>query len=317
MNLNQLKEQVKADDIGKKDFEVESKDLRMDEGKVRIGSEFFQLTDWSGYLQSQKMLPGMQWGAIRKLPKDLISDLFNWGFENNNGEYRVRVKRDPTGEKFVRGYVSKKDYVPFMNKDVVDGMIMNMGGDYPVHRYHLDDKFFWVRVLLPDCDFAINGKKFHVGFTSYNSEVAYRALSGSGFIHTLACLNDLQMVESTEMKLRHIGHPIEEMAEALARSINQIKGMSSLYQEKIEVAAKTAVPEDQIDPTFKFVSKSLRISDKRMKCIRKIFDLTGDVTKMGIANAITNFCHSLPGAQRIFLETSAAKVIDSKLPFEK
>lgn len=307
MKLKALVPLVEKSDRGKEDVAVKSSDLRVTEsGDLVFEGREFTPSDWGWYTLLNKSSKGTTKRYLFRHPTPQWVEMVNYDLAHSSQDWVLRTR----GEEIL-GVVSR-NYRKFDNRQVVEALISNLGGETPIHRYHLDDRFFYVRALYPDGDFRIEEETegdYHIGFSTFNSEVGFRSLGIAAFLFKQSCQNDAQMAPHTRMVFRHVGHSSQDMRLGLRASIDAGIRLKDYYQDLVREASRELIREEAVKPVLGSVKKLLRLSKKRTDAIAELY--AGEPqTKMGIVNAITHFAHRLRGTDRYLLESGAGALLE-------
>jgi hypothetical protein len=309
MKLIELAGLVEENDQGKIDIAVKSSDLSINNlGELVFADKNFRPNGWGWYLLFNKASKGTTKRYMQGHPIDQWAEMLNYDLSHSDQEWVLRTREDE-----ILGVVSGKYYRKFNNIDVVRALIDTLGENTPIHRHHLDDRFFYVRTLYPGGDFEIDGEgTYHIGFTTFNSEVGFRSLGNAAFIYKLACQNDAQLAEHTRRLFRHVGHSFEEMSGGLRKAINSGKRLKRFYVDLVRKAAGQVIEEEDFISIMSQVRKILRLSKKRADAIVELYAEEPN-TKMGLINSITHYCHRLRGDQRFMLESGAGSLLEKTI----
>lgn len=312
MKLMELAGLVKKNDRGKKDVEVKSGDLQVNEsGELICDGRTLKPNDWAWYSLFAKASKGTTTKRyLHSLPVDQWSRLVNTDLQNSDQKWVLRTR----GSELL-GVVSANHYRAYNNSEVVKALIQNLGCETPVHRFHLNDRLFFVRTLYPDGGFKVGaGDTYRVGFTSINSEVGFRSLANSAFIFRLVCTNDAQMMQHTSMKFRHVaGHSFEEITGELGRSIEKGRHLKTFYVDLVTRAMEDRIPDADTERVLEYVRELLQTSKKRTKEIAALYT-EEPRTRLGLVNAITLYAQRLEGEPRFQLESGAGSLLETAIP---
>ena len=311
MNLRDLANVVARDDLGKRDLEVRSNEIRVNkDGELIVDGQKLWPSDWAWYLLISK-------GTNHRVSKRYLmngrepavwSRMLNRDLGESDQQWVLRTR-----DNVLLGVVSTK-YRAYNNRDAVKGLIENLGGETPVHRYFLSDRMFVARSLYPDGGFKIGaGDAYRVGFTTVNSEVGFRALANSAFIFRLVCTNDAQMIQHASMKFRHVGHSFWEMTGELGRSIDRGRGLREYYANLVRRAAEDRIPDAETEAVLERVRELLQASKKRTAEIAALYAAEGQGSRMGMVNAITHYAQRFQGERRFDLEAGAGAILEGSL----
>jgi len=304
MKLKELSRVIEKADRGKIDIPVKSSDLYVNAiGELVVGDRApIRPNSWGWYLLLNRISKGATKRYLFRHPSDQWIELVNYDLRHSNLDLILRTRHDD-----LLGVVSG-NYRKFDNREVLKALVENLG-DMPVHRYHLDDRFLYMRILYPSGDFSIKGEeKYHLGFSVCNSEVGFRSLGSSAFLYKLACQNDAQFAEHTRMRFRHVGHTFEDMREGLGNAIFSGKRLKDYYVDLVRQASEEVIEEDAFKAIMAQVKKMLRLSTKRADEIVTLFAEEPN-TRLGLINSITHYCHRLRGDQRFMLEAGAGSLL--------
>jgi len=308
MRLKELSRVIEKSDQGKIDIPVKSSDLYVNAiGELVVGDRRpLRPNDWGWYLLLNKISKGATKRYLFRHPSEQWIELVNYDLRHSSLDLILRTRHE-----VLLGVVSK-NYRKFDNGEVMKALIDTLD-DMPIHRYHLDDRFLYMRILYPTGDFEIGGEgKYHIGFTVYNSEVGFRSLGSSAFLYKLACQNDAQFAEHTRMRFRHVGHTFDDMREGLGNAIFSGKRLKEYYVDLVRKASEEVIEEEYSKAIMEQVKKMLRLSKKRADEIVELFADEPD-TKLGLINSITHYCHRLRGDQRFMLEAGAGSLLEKTI----
>ncbi len=310
MKLSGLVKIVEQNDEGKEDIEVKSAALRVNEtGDLVFEGREFKPNDWAWFTLLHKSSRGTTKRYLFRHPPRQWVEMVNFDLAHSSQDWVLRTR----GEEIL-GVVSR-NYRKFDNREVVEALISNLGGSTPIHRYHLDDRFCYIRALFPGGDFQIEEEGeglYHVGFTAYNSEVGFRSLGIAAFLFKQSCQNDAQLAPHTRMVFRHSGHSFQEMSSGLQQAIYEGTRLKVYYSNLVRMAAQEMIEEGSVKEALGTVKKLLRLSQKRTEAIGELY--AGEPrTKMGLVNAITHFAHRLRGTDRYLLESGAGSLLEKPI----
>lgn len=304
----------------------------------RIGDEFHTatVTDHAHTQIAQwAKIPTRYYGRMRDAQPQLLANNVNtWLHSNESASRMIRAMntsvgsnvvslRPEDGDLKVRAFLSNR-YRRIDNWDIAETTIQALseihqksGLKAKVASSELTDSSMYMKIVFDDLQREIKvGDAVRFGLIVRNSEIGLGRAVVGGFTERLVCTNG--MVMHSNFCKTHLGVAIEEQDEALdyysdatrkaedlavqAKLKDAIKGI--LSQENIDdmvFTMRAAVNTDEIQSPKKAVAEvgqKLGMSEIEQDSILYHLAKDGDLTKWGLANAVTRTAEDLANYDR-------------------
>lgn len=220
-------------------------------------------------------------GYIATLPADLAAECINHGLIGAQGESRVLVGRDASGNRLVRGMTSDR-YTRIWDGEVVE-RVMEMPGNWSLPMAYKNDGNGWNiqhdanrnPIMVPsgayrsDRDMFLfmvdesrrieDGTKDGLarGFMVWNSEVGAKAFGIKTFLYRHVCGNHIVWGAENvaTVKLRHVGNADSKAFAELALALGEYANSSAETDEAQIRAAQGILLGDDEEKTVETVVK--------------------------------------------------------------
>ena len=268
-----------------------------------------------GQLAERLKIPKRYYDRMREeAPTLLDGNVSHWFY--NHPETRLIRLLDGN----VRAVLSDR-YRRLDNYDLMEHLlpIFNEIDDLEFHVAALTDSRLYIRAILPSLEEEVKlGDIVQAGVQVRNSEVGAGKLAVEPFIWRLACLNGMVSAEHSLTKM-HVGRKAEESEEAIYAfySDETLEADDKAFFLKVGDLVRGALSEVQ----FKGIVDSMREASESDEIANPVaaterlaakFDLTeaeqssvlmnlaqgGDLTKWGLANAVTSAAKDSAGFDR-------------------
>ena len=288
-----------------------------------------QLAQWA-------KIPTRYYSRMRSgQPELLASNVNTWLHDNQNVSRMIRcLEQQPEGDNVVslrpedgklqvRAFLSNR-YRRIDNWDIAETTLkalteirMRGGLAYTVASAELTDSSMYIKVVFDDLVREVKvGDPVRFGLVVRNSEIGLGRAVVSGFTERLVCTNG--MVMHSNYCKTHLGVAIDEQDQALDfYSDETIKADDLAVQAKLRDAIKGILSQDNIDEMLftmraavdteevqspkqavEDLGKKLGMSEVEQDSILFHLARDGDLTKWGMANAVTRTAEDLSSYDR-------------------
>jgi hypothetical protein len=259
-NLGDIFKMILADNDGKFDTEINTKNIQMgNDGILTLKEDHwdrrFSLTDWATTQMAGKLEIPVRY--FKKCPPELQAAQFNHWTQNSDTNWLLR-NRVAGSENLVRAVLSADRYSKLDNEHIVEMLqgILGAGdkADYDVSMWHVDDSGFHLRLTFPDLTTNIgtladgSPDTHRVGLHIANSEVGKRSVLITPLVYRLVCTNGLMRWtnDGDSLQLRHVHLQHHEIYGRVAQAIGTaLKAGDTMIKQLIE--AKQTPIENPLD----------------------------------------------------------------------
>jgi len=332
ISLETAFEQVKEEALGKYD-------ITLPENEVRL-SEPFKLIDGSKIsesgLEALRVLTGnlsspavpsktvefqLEHGYTGDLVRYINDGLNRRSAEYRQGkEFRMRYRKDDTGNDFVRAIVS--DRYGVIDNDQAMQMVIDalpsIDGALASHWYNDGDSIIG-NILLPDQMKSEPDSDYGVGISFRNSEIRKSAFTIDPFLFRAICLNGCiwgRRDSAISVNKRHMGKIdttvlAEQVRNAIQVALTQGNDMLTLmgYSKQVKV--------NNVTQTIALLSREHKFTVEQGKAWHKGYLETlqeansnnAEDTAFGIVNGLTRSAQGYSGYTREHMETTAGVIL--------
>lgn len=279
-----------------------------------------------GQLSQRLKIPKPYYDRLRDEHPDLLGHTLNTFF---NREPKMRMVRALNG--VARAFVSNKFRTDIDNYDVAN-ITLPLLGDVPdmnIVSCSITDTRMYIKALFPRLRGEVKvGDVVQGGIVISNSEVGSGSLRIEPLLYQLICLNG--MISGTAMKKYHVGAAQQyneeaeavfseetrrKMHEALAGQIRDVVKTAcdqTDFNKRLDALKAAAGEElgDKIPETVTVLSKQLGFTEDEKDNVLKHLIKGADLTKYGLANAVTRTASDIEDYDRATeFERAGGKVI--------
>jgi hypothetical protein len=327
-SLDDVRDLVTGDDVGKHDYVVPVQEVCMQYGRLFLpGADDdgmgFALTPWATAQACGKL--GIPVGYFSRCPPDLQDAQFNhWRQQEETlrkiaanaevkyaAKWTVRAKNAP-----VRGVLSAR-YDKLDNRQLMEALLPLLSGTtYRVSLMELTSESFHLRLVDPRISRdVLPGDRLLVGIHLANSEVGFRAVTVDAVVWRLVCQNGLvrRVAGKSLLRQRHIHVADARFVPLLEEAIGQATILAAGFIEQMALAVRTPVPDPE--KAIAYLGQMWGLTKQTQEYI--LLALLGEPktgqqdTVYGLTNAITNAAQRLSIDDRFQLETLASILIDA------
>jgi hypothetical protein len=326
-SLDDVRDQVHADDTGKWDSVVPCRQMLLHQGRLVFPqaqadghSEGLTLTPWALSQACQKL--GLPTQYIKRCPPRLQDENFNhWNRMDEIGRQLGKADRDPDAAWLVRarggtarGVLTPK-YARLDNTQLLDALFPLLSdGRFKVGLVQLSSESFHLRLVDPLISRdVLPGDRLMVGIHLANSEVGLRAVTVDALVFRLVCTNGLirRVNQKSLLKQRHIHVSEPRFRDLLADALREAVAVAAGFIEQMALAIRTPVPDPE--HAIQVLAQAWNLPQSTTEMVR--FNLFGESqpdTLYGLVNAVTAAAQRLSSADdRFDLETLAGVLIDT------
>lgn len=323
MDLDQVVDQVRADDDGKRDLLLDRDELLLRHGRVHFpqAAELYYPdglapSGWAVTQLCQRL--NMPASYFKRCPEPLQDDQFNHWIEH--GE---RPKTRPerwllrTRRENLRGVLTER-YACLDNRDVLDTLRPLVEPQYQVGWFALSDESFHLRLIDPRLGREVlPHDRLVAGVHLANSEVGKRAVTVDAMVYRLVCSNGLVRLVSGGSLLyqRHVSWSKPRFEVALHQAVQAALVHGVGFIERMSWATQVPVPD--MDTAIGTLGGRWSLSQTTTANVRQsLLGMPRDQqeTLYGLVNAVTHAAQSLPADERYGLETLAGDLVEHGLP---
>lgn len=320
----EVQTRILADDVGKQDFVLPLKDIKLTRGTVTSVTDmdfpYLSPDDHAlGQLSSRVGIPVRYARKCMESNKSMLDSHFNYWInkldEDTEGakSWLLRAKRDT-----LRGVLTDK-YSQLDNEFVFDalGVALQKGEIVDVKNFDLTSKLLNFRVVFPDLTMNIGTLQkpdnVMVGIHIVNSEVGASSLRIESCLFRQVCTNGLvvKVGDGALMQQRHVHLTTKEMENRVVDAIDKaLQAGDSLIDKFARTRdIKVANPISRLEK----LAKNQKYSNKFTDTLKNSFNSEPGDTAFHIINAFTHASQTLPFENRLEVETFAGNVMESFL----
>ena len=336
MHWNDVTERVTDDARGKWDQTLCPEELELHEGRLRIVSRPFLLseaelvmTPWATSQFCQRLsIPA---GYFRRCPKALQDAQANHWLRaqgetkdsecgkdwERNGEQKDRDKQSRwmlrAKGHTLRGIVSER-YAPFDHTELLQAVSPVLEERFQVNWFSLTEDSLHLRLVDPRLSReALPGDRLLAGIHLGNSEVGKRAVTVDALVYRLVCQNGLvRLVKGKSLiHQRHIALSHARFRAALGEAVSDALVQATGFMERLIWASQTLVPD--LETLLPAIGHKWALTQKTQEAIRAGLLATPrgqQETLYGLVNAITSAAQALDADDRYSLEALAGTLLD-------
>jgi len=240
---------------------------------------------------------------LRRLPDQLVQPLYKHEIEmHSQDEVLLRSKGNT-----IRAFLS--DSYSVVNNAFLIGAVQELSKyDHEVRGFNMNERGFWLKLLVKEMTINKNGEEFKVGIMFGNSEVGCRVVSVELFIYRKACTNDLVVLSEESIRQRHLYLTELEIKSRVADAIGNClqAGPEAMGKFINSMDVKILEPRDVI--------KKLCADNKFSQLVQDQVVLAHETegaqkTLFGVVNAFTRVAQVLEPDDRIEMERFAGTLL--------
>lgn len=288
-----------------------------------VGVEKLEVKDWAhGQISAHLQIPKQYYDRIRTHENPAVRSMFD---ETVNtlltAKPEVRLVRSLDGK--MRSFHSKR-YQPFDNFELAEAVLPALNeAAAEVLSCEVTDSRFYLKAVSPRVTFNVKtakrGDVIQAGFVISNSEVGAGSLKVEPLLYTLSCTNGA-ISEDTSFRRNHTGKAldsamgegaVEFFADDTKRQTDkavflQIRDIvrGTLTKEGFAkiVERMQAASDDKIEgdafAAVEVVQTKFGLRDEERKGVLSHLLQGGDLSRYGVANALTRFSQDVPDYDR-------------------
>ena len=333
LSLQQFAEKIQADATNKHDYIAHtSKMFATPDNRLQLKDReedtFFDINPHChGQIAAKLKIPKPFYDRLQTKHPDLLAHTLNTFF---NREPELRMLR--TIGSTARAFVSNKFRTDIDNYDVAN-IVLPILGDVPdmkIVSCAITDKRMYIKTVFPRLEGEVKvGDVVQGGLSISNSEVGEGSLRIEPFLYTLWCKNG--MISGTSMKKYHVGaaQKYNEEAETVFSEETRKKIHAALagqirdvvvnatdeadFRNRIDnlKAAKNESIENAIPATLEVIRQKYGFTEDEKDTILKHLITGADLSKYGLANAITRTASDIEDYDRATeFERTGGKLIE-------
>ena len=348
ITLEQLAETLERQRSEKRDFVVDTRKLQFQSGngqpshlliEEKHRSTDHELTAYAErQISSHYQIPAAYWDRLRHAEdgrfRVLLTDTVNRHFEAAPAKRMVRAFHRESGN-VARAFLS--DRYRRLDNDTLAEVILPVLSDLPdvrIESCDVTERKLYIKALCPRIQADVKvGDPVQAGLVISNSEIGAGSLSISPLIYRLVCRNGMITTDAT--RRYHVGRRIEEGSleiyaddtlkaddEAFWRvardhvkaAVNETRFLT--HVDKLREAAGEKILGDPAE-TVSLLQQELKLTDVERGGVLRFLVEGGDLSKYGLAQAVTQFSQdeSVDYDRATELEASGGRIID--LPKER
>lgn len=334
LSLTELAQEITRQQDAKKDYKAPTKKLQaIAGGKVILENEgMFGLTENAhGQIAQRLKIPKTYYDRMKVEAPDLWAKNVNHWFTSNNEKRLVR-----TLDGNIRAFLSDR-YRALDNFDLLETVlpVLNQRSDIQIESMQVTENNLYLKAFFKDLEREVTESSqvndiVRAGLLISNSEVGNGSLKIQPMSFRLVCTNG--MISPTAMKKYHVGRgngtSLEDIQEVLSDETKKINDeafwrtvtdiihhnlkpeivdqMVSSYNE----AAKVKINSDVIE-VVENITKKFTFNEGQKKGILDHLIKGGDVSKWGLANAVTRTAEDQDSYEDATkLEAAGGKIVE-------
>ncbi|HQM30781.1 MAG TPA: DUF932 domain-containing protein [Syntrophales bacterium] len=342
LNIVDLAREIQRVQEAKKDFIAPTTKLEMvlvgdpnhdddpREPNIKVeGNGWYDVNDVAHDQLAERLgIPRPYYRRMQKESPTLLCQNVNTWFKKNPEKRLVR-----TLDNRVRAFLSDR-YRPLDN-DLIAGAclpILANEANLNIVSTQLTDRRLYIQAITPRLTAEVKrGDVVQAGIIISNSEVGLGAVSIETLIYRLQCLNG--MIASQGIRRNHVGKRIgsddtvvadfyqTETIEADNKAFMLKLRDTLLYHfeeenfkaqvERLRAAAEQLIAPAKINDAVEDVTKRFSLNSSEMQKVLGNFITGGDLSKWGLANAVTSLANEAEDYDRVVeLERIGGKIVD-------
>jgi len=291
-------------------------------------SEYQMLPLGHEQLSSRLNIPKKYYDDIKTNHPDLLTHTVNYLLPKSNEGYLVR-----TLDSKVRAVLSPR-YRPLDNAPLLNSIIQPLyNNGFELASAELTDTRMYFKVISKSMitEYKV-GNAVRAGFWFQNSEVGHSRISGGLFIEFLNCLNGMKLNKDYGFARNHSGKAIDfndnmeayytsatrqldeqtyfaKITDVVNGMIGSPEGFKAVVQ-RFKDASEQKITGNP-DKALEALSNSLLLSKEESVGVLRSLIKGGDLTRMGMANAFTDYSKEVADYDRATdFESYGGKIIE-------
>jgi len=325
-SFDDVREQAAQIRAGREDFIVAdvANNLRMDDlGNIMFVSDEFgsirhaPMSEWAESQLSSRI--GVPAGYTRKCREAGLGALASANVNQWLSKQKGNTRSDTT-DYLVRTFngvadgILSSSYTQFDCDEVLDVIQSSIDTTrYRVKGSMVTDEKLHVRLVSDDL-LKVKGEDLFPMLVINSSDVGWASLTVTFGVWKQVCTNGLCIVKAggTLFRQRHISITAQEVFATLSENVGLIPGLTAYYEDAISRAASDHV--NLADPkvfeqTIAVMRNSASFTDEDAKKVLGIAENTYDLSRWGIANAMTLFAQNYEIDRRMQIERAAGHFV--------
>ena len=335
--LNELVRTVTEQVKSRHDYIADTRNVRFkaSEGGVHMdlqkpsGAETFGMTDlFHNQVSTNMRIPKAYYDRMKQESPELLAHNVNHWMQNEPQKRMVR-----TLDKKARAFMSDK-YRPLDNYDLMNAILPRLSDvELEVMSCELTDTRLYIKAVSPKATGEIKkGDVVQAGVVISNSEVGAGALSVLPLLFRLVCTNGMIREDANQMRKYHTGKRNEgdmgswevfsdetrkQSDKSLFMQANDLVNqfLTREYVDRLLIplreAADMMIENMNLPEVVERTAKTFTLTEDEGSGIMRFLATGGDMSKWGLANAITRMAQDVPDYDRATeLERIGGQLID-------
>lgn len=336
-SITELATELQRQSEVKRDYVANTKNqLSMDnQGNITIalptGNETFTVNaNCHGQVSSRLKIPKPYYDRMLAENPELLATNVNHWFQANP-ETRMLRTLDNNARAFLSDRYRCLDNIDLMAA-VLPILIDEMNTQFL--SCEVTDNRLYLKVLFPELESEVTGSKLKgdivkAGLVISNSEVGNGSLRVEPLIYRLVCTNG--MIANTAMRKYHVGRTTADLEQAQQLFQDETKRIADkafwlqvqdvvrgavnrdIFQAHVNRLSETTAQMIEGDPVkaIESVSSAFVLSKEQNSSILKNLITDGDLSRWGVANAVTKLANTTESYEEATrLESIGGKIID-------
>lgn len=331
ISLTELAQKIESNKAIKRDLVADTRELRLtsDGGTLAInGHDQVILSDLAHRQVGDRLgIPARYYDRLRAEQPELLATNVNTWFQKKPERRLIRA-HGPAGRAFLSDRYQRIDHDDVLN------VTLPVIADHPgvqIVSCEVTESRLYLKAVYPKTQGEIKvGDVVQTGFVLRNSEVGLGAYAIDPFIERLICTNGM-IVNDAKFRAQHVGGRIsgddsvtQLYADDTKRADDKAITLKArdlikhfLSQEFLDSqiskfqGASTQLIEGHPVKAVEVLSKLLSFSEEEQGGVLRYLTTGGDLSKWGLANAVTRLSQDIGSYDRATeLEVAGGKVID-------
>lgn len=330
-SLVELAQEVERQRTTKRDFKVQSDAIELWPGAdgglgMSLGSDSFALRPtFHEHMSEHTKIPKPYYDRMLAEAPDLLA-------HNANHWLRAKPTRNlvRTLDGAGRGFLSDR-FRTIDHSDMLEAVLPALPSGIDVVSSQVTDRRLYLQVTTARLTGEVRvGEVVQGGVSVKNSEIGYGRVIVEGFLYVLRCRNG--MVSAEGFKRAHLGRRMEGFAEGVEeyfRDSTQRLSDAALFAQLRDTVAGLLTDESftrslaplreaagvriEADPVkvVEVTTKRLGMNDTERSSVLRHLVEGGDLTKWGLANAVTRLAHDVESYDRaVEIEQFGSRIVE-------
>lgn len=345
ISISELAAQIEQTEQRKRDFiastdklwatSVRDPNVPNDPGEIELtvdGRETYTINRVAHEQLSDRLgIPRKYYNRMLQDQPDLLTTNLNCWLKREPEKRMIRTV-GPT----MRAFLSDR-YRPMDNAMVANAAFpvladYGRGDNLEVKSCEITDRRMYLQVVFPKVQGEVKqGDIVQAGLILSNSEVGFGRLLVEMLVYRLQCLNG--MVRGESMSKYHVGKRIDSTDEVtydfysdeaikadndalmlkVRDTVKHSFDEAAFYREvsRLQKAAGIEIPSIKVEDTVKDITKRFNLTDQEGESVLSNLIKGGDLSKWGLANAVTRLAHNAEDYDRsVEFERIGGRIID-------